>query len=443
MDIDKIGKYIKEQREKLNLTQSDLGDKVHVTRQAVSSWENGKTIPDSEMLLKLSEIFSVTINEILGAETIEKATLELVNENNKKSLKIKKLMISFLFIIILLVLSILSIYFINNYNSIQVYKISGRSNNFKIRDGIVMSTSEYSYFKLGDILVKEDKEREIKKIELYYVYNNKKIVVFQSDLNNQFFTDDYGYQELSKSKFKKIKDKCYIEIVYDNNKVEKIRLELTEKFKNDFESTLDSAKVVNLYQMKMEQLERFKLLTNIEERKYQENVKIRNEEKEKLNYTPVIKEDKIIPQPVEEPPKVEEKIEQIEEPVEEEKTTVPEINYDEIINLIRTYGVNENGSYKIEFTLEDGSYVSIIAVNNMIEIGMINRFEIEQFTYSTIKDKYVRYILYENYIVSRDEIIYFDNINDENKQIVEKMNHYLSLIYKEIEGRQVTLATNF
>ena len=205
MDIDKIGKYIKEQREKLNLTQSDLGDKVHVTRQAVSSWENGKTIPDSEMLLKLSEIFSVTINEILGAETIEKATLELVNENNKKSLKIKKLMISFLFIIILLVLSILSIYFINNYNSIQVYKISGRSNNFKIRDGIVMSTSEYSYFKLGDILVKEDKEREIKKIKLYYVYNNKKIIVFQSDLNNQFFTDDYGYQELSKSKFKKIK----------------------------------------------------------------------------------------------------------------------------------------------------------------------------------------------------------------------------------------------
>ena len=443
MDIDKIGKYIKEQREKLNLTQSDLGDKVHVTRQAVSSWENGKTIPDSEMLLKLSEIFSVTINEILGAETIEKATLELVNENNKKSLKIKKLMISFLFIIILLVLSILSIYFINNYNSIQVYKISGRSNNFKIRDGIVMSTSEYSYFKLGDILVKEDKEREIKKIKLYYVYNNKKIIVFQSDLNNQFFTDDYGYQELSKSKFKKIKDKCYIEIVYDNNKVEKIRLELTEKFKNDFESTLDSAKVVNLYQMKMAQLERFKLLTNIEERKYQENVKIRNEEKEELNSTPVIKENKIIPQHVEEPPKVEEKIEpNEEESVKEEKPTVPEINYDEIINLIRTYGVNENGSYKIEFTIEDGSYVSISEVYDVIEIMVINNNIIEQYTYKTL-DYEFRYIFYENFIIIKTEDIFFYNMTDENKQIVKKMNHYLTLIYKEIEGRQVTLATNF
>ena len=208
MDIDKIGKYIKEQREKLNLTQSDLGDKVHVTRQAVSSWENGKTIPDSEMLLKLSEIFSVTINEILGAETIEKATLELVNENNKKSLKIKKLMISFLFIIILLVLSILSIYFINNYNSIQVYKISGRSNNFKIRDGIVISAAGESYFKLGDILVDKD-EIQLKKMKLYYLQGKKKITIYQSDLNSQFFEANLGYHELSKTKFNKIKDKIY------------------------------------------------------------------------------------------------------------------------------------------------------------------------------------------------------------------------------------------
>ncbi len=449
MDIDKIGKYIKEQREKLNLTQSDLGDKVHVTRQAVSSWENGKTIPDSEMLLKLSEIFSVTINEILGAETIEKATLELVNENNKKSLKIKKLMISFLFIIILLVLSILSIYFINNYNSIQVYKISGRSNNFKIRDGIVISAAGESYFKLGDILVDKD-EIQLKKMKLYYLQGKKKITIYQSDLNSQFFEANLGYHELSKTKFNKIKDKIYVEIQYDDSKKETLKISLKELYQNDFSSILEQSKVIRIEKRRKEQEEQLKLLTEMKDKTYKQNVKIRNKEITKNDketyHTPYIIEDKINPetQPEEEPPKAEDKIEPIEEePKEEEKTTVPEINYEEIINLIRTYGVNENGSYKIEFTHEDGSYVSISEVYEVIEIMIINNNIIEQYTYKNTEGYEVRYIKYENYIIKNSEKINLYDLNENDKQIVEKMNHYLSLIYKEIEERQVTLATNF
>ena len=43
MDIQKTGKFIKEQRDKLGLSQNELSSMVHVTRQAVSNWENGKT----------------------------------------------------------------------------------------------------------------------------------------------------------------------------------------------------------------------------------------------------------------------------------------------------------------------------------------------------------------------------------------------------------------
>ena len=49
------------------LSQSDLAERVHVTRQAVSRWETGETVPSSETLKLLSRIFDVSINTILGS----------------------------------------------------------------------------------------------------------------------------------------------------------------------------------------------------------------------------------------------------------------------------------------------------------------------------------------------------------------------------------------
>ena len=54
-------------RTKNGLSQEELADKVFVTRQAVSRWENGDTIPNTETLKLLSKLFNVSINTLLGA----------------------------------------------------------------------------------------------------------------------------------------------------------------------------------------------------------------------------------------------------------------------------------------------------------------------------------------------------------------------------------------
>lgn len=54
-------------REKKGLSQQELADRVHVTRQAVSRWERGETLPSSDMLKQLSGIFDVSINTLLGS----------------------------------------------------------------------------------------------------------------------------------------------------------------------------------------------------------------------------------------------------------------------------------------------------------------------------------------------------------------------------------------
>ena len=58
---------ILELRTKKGLSQDELAEKVFVTRQAVSRWENGETIPNTETLKLLSELFCVSINTLLGS----------------------------------------------------------------------------------------------------------------------------------------------------------------------------------------------------------------------------------------------------------------------------------------------------------------------------------------------------------------------------------------
>ncbi len=54
-------------RTKMGLSQDELAEKVFVTRQAVSRWENGDTVPNTETLKLLSRLYNVSINTLLGA----------------------------------------------------------------------------------------------------------------------------------------------------------------------------------------------------------------------------------------------------------------------------------------------------------------------------------------------------------------------------------------
>ncbi len=63
--ITMVGKNIKFFREKKDITQSELADKLCVTRQAVSNWENGKTEPDIEMLNKIASVLEISIEELI------------------------------------------------------------------------------------------------------------------------------------------------------------------------------------------------------------------------------------------------------------------------------------------------------------------------------------------------------------------------------------------
>ena len=67
-----IGENIRNYRRKNDITQETLADRLGVTYQSVSRWENGTTYPDIELLPAISEVLAVTVDELLGMPQIEK-----------------------------------------------------------------------------------------------------------------------------------------------------------------------------------------------------------------------------------------------------------------------------------------------------------------------------------------------------------------------------------
>ena len=68
MDLQKIGTFLKELRKEKELTQEQLAETLSVSRRTVSRWETGSNMPDMDVLIELSDLYSVDLREILSGE---------------------------------------------------------------------------------------------------------------------------------------------------------------------------------------------------------------------------------------------------------------------------------------------------------------------------------------------------------------------------------------
>ncbi len=85
--MSKISKNIKRLRSEKGFTQDSLAEKINITRQAVSSWENDRTQPDVDMLGRLAEVFGVSIEELIYGKK-RNTTLELEKQSYNNTLTI-------------------------------------------------------------------------------------------------------------------------------------------------------------------------------------------------------------------------------------------------------------------------------------------------------------------------------------------------------------------
>lgn len=78
-----LGENIKSIRKSKGLSQEELAIKLNVVRQTISKWEQGLSVPDSEMLISLSEALEAPVSTLLGEPVVESAADDLKAISNK------------------------------------------------------------------------------------------------------------------------------------------------------------------------------------------------------------------------------------------------------------------------------------------------------------------------------------------------------------------------
>ncbi len=225
IENEKVGNFLRELREKEELSQQKLGMIVYVSRQAVSQWELGKCVPDLQQAIALSKLYNISIADIYAGEIItnkEKynSIMEfIIKSEMKKTRKIITLLVA---IICVLLFIFLAYYFFNVYNKISVYTVDTIEDKYVIRGIINKSVNDiYVNFELNETVD-----------NLCLTYKDTKLKC--SNNVNYFVTKEkIGYNEelpeLSHISINEFVDNLYVEINNEN----RIKLNVIKDYKND------------------------------------------------------------------------------------------------------------------------------------------------------------------------------------------------------------------
>ena len=83
IDFMELGNHIKHYRNEKGLSQEELAERVYVTRQTISNWENNKNYPDINSIVLLSEVFEISIDNLIKGD-LEEMKKEINSEEVKK-----------------------------------------------------------------------------------------------------------------------------------------------------------------------------------------------------------------------------------------------------------------------------------------------------------------------------------------------------------------------
>ena len=79
-----IGNRIKHLRKEKNISQSELARILHITRSSVNAWEMGISVPSTQYIIELANIFSISTDYLLGIDTTASISTQGLTEEDKQ-----------------------------------------------------------------------------------------------------------------------------------------------------------------------------------------------------------------------------------------------------------------------------------------------------------------------------------------------------------------------
>lgn len=153
--MEQIGSIIKDIRKKNNLTQNEFASILGVTFQAVSKWENDKSIPDITILKEISNKFNVDLNYLISGKK--------VNINKKSFFKKNMIIIT---VIIFIIISICLFLFFHKHNY-EFKTLNGETKDIKVTGSITYDESKSSIYLNVDYNADDNQKYSYIKCTLY------------------------------------------------------------------------------------------------------------------------------------------------------------------------------------------------------------------------------------------------------------------------------------
>ena len=234
-----LGNKIAEIRKKNKMSQEYFAELFNVTRQTISSWENSKSYPDIETLVKLSDKFDISLDILLKEDKVMVKKLDKERNNYKK---LKKILFIICFILILcgLVYGVDYIRFSNKYDAVKneiepKYYKTLEKNNFKKNERLyTLNVSDSVKFVAGSQEMPYKKDRVLHfYAQFLYAYidnDDSEIKIIFNDFNKFYLVKSLKDKEetiiFDTDKLNK-KDENNIDIIsekidYDKNELNKI-----------------------------------------------------------------------------------------------------------------------------------------------------------------------------------------------------------------------------
>ena len=230
--------YILKLRKDNKLTQKEFADLINVSDRTISKWENGLSVPDLLHIRNISKAFGVSPNSIV----LEKMSFrDYIRIFIKLIKKLSRILFNNIFKCIFIILFVLLIiFFLNNYNTVNIYSLTYSSDNITLENSYFIKTSNRNLLLINNINI-DYINYEIDEIdlELYTQLNGDKIIIYKDDtLNDITISELNSYSDkLTRDVIKAMRKNLYLTIkttdLSGNEYTYECTINLKEYFRND------------------------------------------------------------------------------------------------------------------------------------------------------------------------------------------------------------------
>ncbi len=231
---DDFGKIILKIRKEKHLTQKAFAELINVSDRTISKWENGQSVPDLICVKNMCKALGISPSSLV---LDKKSKKEHITDFNHKVINFFSAK-CILYLIFITLFILLFIFYINNRNTVTMYRLKLTNEDFFVGNSYYIKTKYKNILVINDIRLNRDNDYTSVNLELYTYINGDKKVIYEKNSLENIYIDNFDNRTpyLTKDIINSISKSLYITITI-NNDSESIQyngtFSVVEKYQNN------------------------------------------------------------------------------------------------------------------------------------------------------------------------------------------------------------------